>query len=41
MFRIDVNERMADIFEKTDFIFCATNPDTAFAAAGPDAHHRR
>jgi aspartyl-tRNA(Asn)/glutamyl-tRNA(Gln) amidotransferase subunit A len=35
MFRIDVNERMADIFEKTDFIFAATNPDTAFAAAGP------
>jgi Asp-tRNA(Asn)/Glu-tRNA(Gln) amidotransferase A subunit family amidase len=35
MFRIDVNERMADIFENTDFIFCATNPDTAFAATGP------
>ncbi len=35
MFRIEVNERMADIFEKTDFIFAATNPDTAFAAAGP------
>ena len=35
MFRIDVNERMADIFEQTDFVFAATNPDTAFAAAGP------
>jgi Asp-tRNA(Asn)/Glu-tRNA(Gln) amidotransferase A subunit family amidase len=35
MFRIDVNERMADIFDRTDFIFAATNPDTAFAAAGP------
>src|ERR1019366_3931469 len=35
MFRVDVNERMADIFEETDFIFAATNPDTAFAAAGP------
>jgi aspartyl-tRNA(Asn)/glutamyl-tRNA(Gln) amidotransferase subunit A len=35
MFRIDVNEKMADIFEQTDFVFCATNPDTAFAAAGP------
>ncbi len=35
MFRIDVNERMADIFDNTDFIFCATNPDTAFAATGP------
>ncbi len=35
MFRIDVNERMADLFEKTDFVFSAANPDTAFAAAGP------
>ncbi len=35
MFRIEVNEKMADIFERTDFIFCATNPDTAFAASGP------
>jgi aspartyl-tRNA(Asn)/glutamyl-tRNA(Gln) amidotransferase subunit A len=35
MFRIEVNEKMADIFEQTDFIFCATNPDTAFAASGP------
>ena len=35
MFRIDVNERMADIFDQADFIFSATNPDTAFAAAGP------
>jgi aspartyl-tRNA(Asn)/glutamyl-tRNA(Gln) amidotransferase subunit A len=35
MFRVEVNERMADIFEQTDFIFSATNPDTAFAAAGP------
>jgi len=31
MFRIDVNEQMADIFEETDFIFAATNPDVAFA----------
>ena len=37
MFRIDVNEQMADIFEETDFIFAATNPDVAFAAAGPMA----
>ena len=37
MFRIDVNELMADIFERTDFIFAATNPDVAFAAAGPMA----
>ncbi len=35
MFRIDANERMADLFEQTDFIFAATNPDTAFGAAGP------
>ncbi len=37
MFRIQCNERMADIFEQTDFIFAATNPDVAFAAAGPMA----
>jgi aspartyl-tRNA(Asn)/glutamyl-tRNA(Gln) amidotransferase subunit A len=35
MFRIDLNERMAAHFEQADFVFCATNPDTAFAAAGP------
>ncbi len=35
MFRIVVNERMADLFEETDFVFCATNPDVAFAATGP------
>jgi Asp-tRNA(Asn)/Glu-tRNA(Gln) amidotransferase A subunit family amidase len=35
MFRIEVNERMADIFDQTDFIFAATNPDVAFGAAGP------
>lgn len=35
MFRIDLNERMADIFERADFVFAATNPDVAFRAAGP------
>jgi Asp-tRNA(Asn)/Glu-tRNA(Gln) amidotransferase A subunit family amidase len=35
MFRIGVNERMAALFEQTDVVFCATNPDTAFDAAGP------
>ena len=35
MLRIDINERMADLFEQTDFIFCATNPDVAFGAEGP------
>ena len=35
MFRIEINEQMAGLFEQTDFVFCATNPDTAFDAAGP------
>ena len=35
MFRIEVNERMADIFDQADFVFAAANPDTAFGAAGP------
>jgi aspartyl-tRNA(Asn)/glutamyl-tRNA(Gln) amidotransferase subunit A len=35
MFRIDVNERMADLFEQTDFVISAANPDVAFDAAGP------
>jgi len=35
MFRIEVNERMATIFDEADFVLAATNPDTAFAAAGP------
>jgi aspartyl-tRNA(Asn)/glutamyl-tRNA(Gln) amidotransferase subunit A len=35
IFRVKVNEAMADIFDQTDFVFCATNPDVAFAAAGP------
>ncbi|HEV3281721.1 MAG TPA: amidase family protein [Acidimicrobiales bacterium] len=35
MLRIDVNEQMADLFEQTDFILAATNPDVAFRAEGP------
>jgi aspartyl-tRNA(Asn)/glutamyl-tRNA(Gln) amidotransferase subunit A len=35
IFRILFNEKMAAIFEQTDFIFAPTNPDVAFAAAGP------
>jgi Asp-tRNA(Asn)/Glu-tRNA(Gln) amidotransferase A subunit family amidase len=35
MFRIDMNEQMADIFDQADFVFAATNPDVAFAAEGP------
>ena len=37
MFRVDLNEEMARIFESTDFVFAATNPDVAFAATGPMA----
>ena len=35
LYRIDLNERMADVFDRADFIFAATNPDVAFDAAGP------
>jgi aspartyl-tRNA(Asn)/glutamyl-tRNA(Gln) amidotransferase subunit A len=35
LFRIALNEQMADLFEQADVVFAATNPDTAFAAAGP------
>ena len=35
MFRIEVNERMADLFDQADFILAATNPDVAFGAEGP------
>ena len=37
MFRIEINEAMAAIFDQADFIFAATNPDVAFNAAGPMA----
>jgi aspartyl-tRNA(Asn)/glutamyl-tRNA(Gln) amidotransferase subunit A len=33
--RVEVNERMADIFEQVDLIVTAANPDVAFAAEGP------
>ncbi|HVC66448.1 MAG TPA: amidase [Acidimicrobiales bacterium] len=35
LFRIALNEQMADLFEQADVVFAATNPDVAFAAAGP------
>ncbi len=35
LFRTALNESVADLFEQTDFIFCAANPDVAFDAAGP------
>ncbi|MBV8160939.1 MAG: amidase [Acidimicrobiia bacterium] len=34
-FRVDMNEAMADLFERVDFVMCATNPYEAFAAEGP------
>ncbi|MHB1503580.1 MAG: amidase [Acidimicrobiales bacterium] len=34
-FRVKLNEAMADIFERVDFVITATNPDIAFDAAGP------
>ncbi|HVC72000.1 MAG TPA: amidase [Acidimicrobiales bacterium] len=37
MFRVALNEIMAETFDKVDFIFAATNPDVAFNAAGPMA----
>ncbi|HEY3141609.1 MAG TPA: amidase [Acidimicrobiales bacterium] len=30
--RTEANERMADLFDEVDFVFCATNPDVAFPA---------
>ena len=35
MFRIVANEAIAKVFDQVDFIFAASNPDVAFAAAGP------
>jgi aspartyl-tRNA(Asn)/glutamyl-tRNA(Gln) amidotransferase subunit A len=32
---VELNERMADVFEQTDFVITASNPDVAFAAEGP------
>ncbi len=33
--RMELNERMADIFAEVDFVMTASNPDVAFAAEGP------
>src|SRR5262249_11818839 len=33
--RVELNERMADIFEHVDLVIAAANPDVAFAAEGP------
>jgi len=37
LFRVDMNEQMADLFDQADVVFAATNPDVAFAAQGPMA----
>jgi aspartyl-tRNA(Asn)/glutamyl-tRNA(Gln) amidotransferase subunit A len=37
LFRAEMNFQMAEIFNQTDFIISATNPDVAFAAEGPMA----
>jgi aspartyl-tRNA(Asn)/glutamyl-tRNA(Gln) amidotransferase subunit A len=35
IYRKQVNEAMADLFEEADFVLCSTNPNVAFAAEGP------
>jgi Asp-tRNA(Asn)/Glu-tRNA(Gln) amidotransferase A subunit family amidase len=35
LFRIALNEQMADLFDQADVIFASTNPDIAFDAGGP------
>ncbi len=35
LFRIALNEQMADLFDQADVVIAATNPDIAFGAAGP------
>ena len=34
-FRVEMNEAMADLFEKVDIVLCATSPMEPFAAEGP------
>jgi aspartyl-tRNA(Asn)/glutamyl-tRNA(Gln) amidotransferase subunit A len=34
-FRVEMNEAMADLFERTDIILCATSPMEPFGAEGP------
>jgi aspartyl-tRNA(Asn)/glutamyl-tRNA(Gln) amidotransferase subunit A len=34
-FRVEMNEAMADLFEKVDVVLCATSPMEPFAAEGP------
>lgn len=37
VFRVLYNERMADLFDRVDVVFTASNPDVAFSAEGPMA----
>ena len=34
-FRVEMNETLADLFERTDVVLCATSPMEPFAAEGP------
>lgn len=38
-FRIEMNEAMADLFERVDLVLCATSPMEPFAAEGPMPDH--
>ena len=38
-FRVEINEAMADLFEKVDMVLCATSPMEPFAAEGPMPNH--
>jgi aspartyl-tRNA(Asn)/glutamyl-tRNA(Gln) amidotransferase subunit A len=35
LYRRQLNEAMADLFDQADFVICSTNPDVAFVAEGP------
>ncbi len=35
LWRRQLNEAMADLFDQVDFVFCSTHPDVAFKAEGP------
>ena len=37
-FRVRLNEAVADLFDRVDFVICATNPYEAFTAEGPIPH---
>ena len=41
MFRIDCNERMADLFEQVDFVFVRHQSRRGLHRRGPHAHHHR